>query len=134
MENAPIVDAINSLSNLFCADKLKKIGLVLGIDETTINSSINVLKRMELDRLVVNSHDKPTTHNLVKSIVGNTDSISDGEADEQDNDLLTQLLKDISDATFDDVDLDTKFCDLMAATRQSKNRSKNIRAARGGVT
>jgi hypothetical protein len=96
----------------------------LGIDETTINSSINVLKRMELDRLVVNSHDKPTTHNLVKSIVGNTDSISDGEADEQDNDLLTQLLKDISDATFDDVDLDTKFCDLWLLHDSKKTGQK----------
>jgi hypothetical protein len=94
----------------------------LGADETTINSSINVLKRMELDRRVVNSHDKPTSHSLVKRSVDITVSISDGEVDEQDNDLLTHLLKDISDESFDDVDLDTKLCDLLAASRQSKNQ------------
>ena len=59
--------------------------------------------------------------------------MSDEEVDEINNDLLTHLLKDVADANFDDVDLDTKICDLMASARQSKKRPKIIKANMVGV-
>jgi len=43
---------------------------------------------------------------------------SDDEADENNNDLLSHLLKDVSEADFDNVHLDTKICDLIASTRK----------------
>jgi hypothetical protein len=73
---------------------------------------------MELDRKATNSHTTLESPSLEESNTGNSCSVSDEEVDEINNDLLTHLLKDVADANFDDVDLDTKICDLMASARQ----------------
>jgi hypothetical protein len=52
---------------------------------------------------------------------------SDDEADEINNDLLSHLIKDVSD-----VDLDRKICDLIASTRKSKKHLKKPKGQRGG--
>jgi hypothetical protein len=132
MEQASAVTAINDLSNLSCASKLKKIGFMLGDDEFAVNRSINGLKKMELDRKATNSHTTLESPSLEESNTGNSCSVSDEEVDEINNDLLTHLLKDVADANFDDVDLDTKICDLMASARQSKKRPKNHKSQYGG--
>ena len=87
---------------------------------------------MELDRKATNSHTTLESPSLEESNTGNSCSVSDEEVDEINNDLLTHLLKDVADANFDDVDLDTKICDLMASARQSKKRPKNHKSQYGG--
>jgi len=53
---------------------------------------------------------------------------SDDEVDAVDNDLLAHLIKDISEVDFDEVELDTKLCDLMATNRKSKKSTKKRRS------
>ena len=56
MEQASAVTAINDLSNLSCASKLKKIGFMLGDDEFAVNRSINGLKKWNwIGRLLIHT-------------------------------------------------------------------------------
>lgn len=49
---------------------------------------------------------------------------SDDETDKINVDVLDLLIKDVAEVDFDDVDLDTKICELRASTRKSKKHSK----------
>jgi hypothetical protein len=49
---------------------------------------------------------------------------SDDEETRPDGALLTHLVCDFSEVCFDDEELDTKICDLMATSRKSKNTRK----------
>jgi hypothetical protein len=42
-----------------------------------------------------------------------------------DDDLLAHLIKDVSEVDFEDIDLDTKLCDLKGTARKSKSTSRN---------
>jgi hypothetical protein len=43
---------------------------------------------------------------------------SDDETDEINVDVLDLLIKDVAEVDFDDVDLDTKICELRVSTRK----------------
>ena len=58
-------------------------------------------------------------------------STSDDEVDDFDNDLLAHLVKDVSEVDFDDMELDTRICDLMASIRKSKKHSKKHKKQKG---
>ena len=56
--------------------------------------------------------------------------LSDGEDRETDNDLLSHLVKDITEVDLDNLDLDTRICDLKVSGRKTKSSSKKDKVGR----
>ena len=54
--------------------------------------------------------------------------LSDEEDPENENRLLSHLIKDITDVDLDDLDLGMRICDLKVTGRKSKSTSKKAKA------
>jgi hypothetical protein len=122
----PNITAISSLADSICANRLEKLGFKLGSSEAAVNMSINILKKMELDRMTAINKSVCTSDSLSgeDSNLGLPGNGSDDETDKINVDVLDLLIKDVAEVDFDDVDLDTKICELRASTRKSKKHSK----------
>ena len=95
----------------------------MGSSSKDINVSYKELKRIEVDKVTVQPKNK-----RVDTILNPFD-LSDEEDSENDNMLLSHLIKDITDVDLDDPDLGTRICDLKATGRKSKSSAKkaNVR-------
>ena len=122
----PNITAISSLADSICANRLEKLGFKLGSSEAAVNMSINILKKMELDRMTAINKSVCTSDSLSveDSNLGLPGNGSDDETDKINVDVLDLLIKDVVEVDFDDADLDTKICELRASTRKSKKHSK----------
>ena len=92
----------------------------MGSSEAAVNMSINILKKMELDRMTAINKSVCTSDSLSveDSNLGLPGNGSDDETDKINVDVLDLLIKDVVEVDFDDVDLDTKICELRASTRK----------------
>jgi hypothetical protein len=82
-------------------------------------------KKIEVDRTIVTPHTKQLKKGDMNA--GATKPlILDASDDEAavDDDLLAHLIKDVSEVDFEDMDPDTKLCDLKATARKSKSTSR----------
>src|SRR5438105_15726178 len=88
---------------------------------------------MEVDRRMVRKKSGSIV-SAKESRMENCENIfytSDVEVNDTDNDLLAHLVRDVSEVDFEDVELDTKICDLVASTRKSKKSPKKPKAHKG---
>ena len=113
--------SIVSIPQKRCISNLSNVGLVLGSNSNTINLSINALKRVEVDRTTVTPNHKETKR---LGVGENPFAASDDEDTENGGTLLEHLVKEITDVGLDDLNLDTKICDLMVTGQKSKASSK----------
>jgi hypothetical protein len=104
-----------------CIDNLNSIGVLLGHTSNAINLSYSALKRIHIDKTVV-QHKPQSVRKF--NLEDNPFDLSDGEDYEINNDLLSHLVKDLMDVDLDDLDLDTKICDLQVSGRRTKSASK----------
>jgi hypothetical protein len=51
-----------------------------------------------------------------------------------DDDLLAHLIKDVWEVDFEDMDPDTKLCDLKATARKSKSTSRKCKVKKRVIT
>jgi hypothetical protein len=103
-----------SFSTLNINSKLGNIGVKIGSCEKDIIVSSNVLRRMEVDRLMVTPK---------VSAFSNTTYIDDEEAtDSTDGQLLSQLIGEVSDVIFDEARLSSLY-ELKASGRKSRSCS-----------
>lgn len=102
--------SIVSIPQNRCISNLSNVDLVLGSNSNSVNLSINALKRVEVDRTTVTPNRKEA-----KRLGGgeNPCEASDDEDTENDGTLLEHLVKEITHVGLDDLNLDTKICDLM---------------------
>ena len=122
--------SFTSLSNDTFTSNLGKLGVSLGSCSNEINLSIKTLKHIEVDRLKVTPSSKKTkikTNNDL-SIEMNPFDWSEVEDTEPDGALLAHLVKEVSEVDWDDAELGTKICDLMATARKSKSSSRKKRS------
>ena len=105
-----------------CSANLKTIGISMGSSSKTITVSYNALKRIEVDKDTVQARDGRTSNDV------NPFELSDEEDPENDNGLLSHLIKDITDVDLDEPDLDIRICDLKVSGRKSKSSSKKAKA------
>ena len=87
--------------------------------------SLSVIKKIEVDRTIV----KPPIKQLKKGDMNawvTKPVILDASDDEAivDDNLLAHLIKDVSEVDSEDMDPDTKLCDLKATARKSKSTSR----------
>ena len=94
----------------------------MGSSSKTITVSYNALKRIEVDKDTVQARDGRTSNDV------NPFDLSDEEDPENDNGLLSHLIKDITDVDLDELDLDIRICDLKVSGRKSKSSSKKAKA------
>ena len=102
--------------------KLKSIGISMGSSSKEIIVSSNALKRIEVDKVKVQPKNKRADTNL------NPFDLSDEEDPENENRLLSHLIKDITDVDLDDLDLGMRICDLKVTGRKSKSSAKKAKA------
>ena len=107
--------------------KLNSIGISLENNANEISVSYNALKRIEVDRFSFRPKLKGDAR---ASTEPNPFDLSDGENHETDNDLLSHLVKDITEVDLDDLDLDTRICDLKVSGRKTKSSSKKDKVRR----
>ena len=105
-----------------CVANLKSIGISMGSSSKEINVSLNALKRIEVDKVTVQPKNKRMDTIL------NPFDLSDEEEPENENRLLSHLIKDITDVDLDDLDLGMRICDLKVTGRKSKSTSKKAKA------
>ena len=96
----------------------------MGSSSKEINVSFNALKRVEVDRVTVQPKNKRA------DIVLNPFDLSDAEDSENDNRLLSHLIKDITDVDLDEPDLGMRICDLKVTRRKSKSSAKKAKAGK----
>ena len=113
--------SIVSIPQKRCISNLSNVGLVLGSNSNIFNLSINALKRVKVDRTTVTPNQKETKR---LGVGENPFAASDDEDTENDGTLLEHLVKEITDVGLDDLNLDTKICDLMVTGQKSKASSK----------
>ena len=94
----------------------------MGTSSKEISDSFNALKRIKVDRVKVQPKGKRA------DTVINPFDWSDEEESENDNRLLSHLIKDITIVDLDDPDLGTRICDLKVTDRKSKSSSKKAKA------
>ena len=94
----------------------------MGSSSKEINISFNALKRVKVDRVTVQPKNKRA------DTVLNHFDLSDAEDSENDNRLLSHLIKDITDVDLDDPDLGMRICDLKVTGRKSKSSAKKAKA------
>ena len=94
----------------------------MGSSSKEINVSFNALKWVEVDRVTVQPNNKRADTIL------NPFDLSDEEDSENDNMLLSHLIKDITDVDLDDPDLGMRICDLKVTGRKSKSLAKKVMA------
>jgi len=102
--------------------KLKSIGISMGSSSKEIIVSSNALKRIEVDKVKVQPKNKRADTDL------NPFDLSDEEDPENENRLLSHLIKDITDVDLDDLDLGMRICDLKVTGRKSKSTAKKAKA------
>ena len=107
--------------------KLNSIGISLENNANEISVSYNALKRIEVDRFSLRPKLKGDAR---ASTEPNPFDLSDGEDHETDNDLLSHLVKDITEVDLDDLDLDTRICDLKVSGCKTKSSSKKDKVRR----
>ena len=105
-----------------CVANLNSIGIYLGSSSKAINVSYNALKRIEVDRVTVQSRIGRVSSDV------NPFDLSDEDDPENDSGLLSHLVKDITDVDLDNLDLGTRICDLKVTDRKSKSSSKKAKA------
>ena len=120
-KSRPSSISVVSIPKKRCISNLSNVGLVLGSNSNTISLSINALKRVEVDRTSVTPNQK-----VAKRLGAgeNPFALSDDEDTDNDGTLLDHLVKEITDVGLDDLNLDTKICDLMVTGQKSKASSK----------
>jgi hypothetical protein len=123
--NSPLL--FNKLTEETCTNKLSAIGVFLGDDSNAIHVSYNALKRIEIDRAVVQAPRNGPSKDVLET---NPFDPSDEEDDSRDDALLSHLVKDLTDVDYDDADLTTRICDLKASVRKSKSSVKKAKARR----
>lgn len=98
---------------------LSNLGFSLANNSNAVSLSINVLKRIEVDRTTVTLNSKEAKRLSMGETLtySNPFVVSDDEDTENDSILLEHLAKEISDVGFDDLDLGTKI-DLMVTGRK----------------
>jgi hypothetical protein len=117
--------SINDMSIDRCTRNLSSLGIKLGGSDKIVNLSINALKRIEVDRSTVTPSKSLKLAEKTKNNKDRDLSLdSDNEDTIMDSTLVDHLLKDITDVSFDDSELDTRICDLMVTSRKSKSSSK----------
>ena len=94
----------------------------MGSSSKEINVSFNSLKRIEVDKVTVQPKNKS-----VDTVVNPFD-LSDEEDLENENKLLSHLIKDITDVDLDDLDLGMRIYDLKVTGRKSKSIAKKAKA------
>ena len=94
----------------------------MGSSSKEINVSFNSLKRIEVDKVTVQPKNKS-----VDTVVNPFD-LSDEEDLENENKLLSHLIKDITDVNLDDLDLGMRICDLKVTRHKSKSSAKKAKA------
>lgn len=120
------VFSITSLPDDRVSSHLSNVGVSLGSSSSDITISINKLKHIELDRSIaapkINGSHQPFKNQTLEK--DNPFDASDDEDTELDSSLLAHLVKDVSEADLDDVDMSSKICDLMVSARKSKSNKK----------
>jgi hypothetical protein len=102
-----------------CAKKLQSVGFKLGEGCTSsVNVSINALKRIEIDRKKLQLTQKEKANSGIVEL----EEISDDDVAESTGDLLSHLIQEVSEVDFDEEDLDTRICDLKVCPRKSKSK------------
>jgi hypothetical protein len=114
--------SLDSLPLDICVSNLQRLGFSMGSSKQETNLAIKVLKRIDIDRTRV--EPKKNTANNPPGFDPNPFEDSDDEITRSDSILLSQLVRDISEGGFDNEELDTKICDLMAHSRKSKASGK----------
>ena len=94
----------------------------MGSSSKDINVSYKELKRIEVDKVTVQPKNKRADTIL------NPFDLSDEEDPENDNRLLSHLIKDITNVDLDDPDLGMRICDLKVTGRKSKSSAKKAKA------
>jgi hypothetical protein len=117
----------NKFTEETCNNKLNAIGVFLGDNSNAINISYNALKRVEIDRAVVQAHKKEPSREVTET---NPFDPSDEEDASVEEALLSHLVKEVTDVDYDDSDLTTRICDLKASVRKSKSSVKKAKARR----
>jgi hypothetical protein len=102
-----------------CAENLQKVGFKLGDGcISSVNVSINALKRIEIDRRKL----QPTPKGKTNIGITTQEEDSDDDVAEHTGDVLSQLIQEVSEVDFDEEDLDTRICDLKVCPRKSKRK------------
>jgi hypothetical protein len=114
--------SLDSLPMDICVSNLQCLGFSMGSSKQETNLAIKALKRIDIDRTRV--EPKKSTANKLPGSDPNPFEESDDENTRSDSILLSQLVRDISEVGFDNEELDTKICDLMAHSRKSKASGK----------
>ena len=110
-----------------CIASLNSLGISLGTTSKAINVSYNALKRIEVDRVTVQPNLKGTGK---MGFDLNPFELNDEEDHENDSGLLSHLVKEITDVDLEDLDLDTRICDLKESGRKSKSSTKKDKTSR----
>ena len=105
-----------------CVANLKSIGISMSSSSKEISVSSNALKRIEVDKVKVQPKNKKA------DTVLNPFDLSDEEDLENENKLLSHLIKDITNVDLDDPDLGMRICDLKVTGRKSKSTAKKAKA------
>jgi hypothetical protein len=117
--------SLDALPTDICVSNLQCLGFSMGSSKQETNLAIKALKRIDIDRTRV--EPKKSSANKLLCSDPNPFELSDEENTRPDSILLSQLVRDISEVGFDDEELDTKICDLMAHSRKSKTSGKKGR-------
>jgi hypothetical protein len=117
--------SLEALPMDICVSKLQCLGFSMGSSKQETNLAIKALKRIDIDRTRV--EPKKSSANKLLGLDPNPFELSDEESSRPDSILLSELVRDISEVGFDDEELDTKICDLMAHSRKSKTSGKKGR-------
>jgi hypothetical protein len=120
--NTISTNTLESLPTDRCISGLHSLGFSMGRSQQDTTLAIKVLKQIDVDRTRVET--KKMAHNKSSYPEFNPFDSSDDEETRPDGALLAHLVRDISEVCFDDEELDTKICDLMATSRKSKNTGK----------
>jgi hypothetical protein len=106
---------LDALPSDMWVSRLQGLGFLLGKTKQETTPAIKALKRIDIDRTRVEA--KRRDLNKPNGSDSNPFELSDDEDTRSDSALLAHLVGDISEVCFDDEELDTKICDLMATSK-----------------
>ena len=102
-----------------CAENLQRVGFKQGEScISSVNVSINALKRIEIDRRKLQLTQKGKTNIGIAT----QEEDSDDDVAESTGNLLSQLIQEVSEVDFDEEDLDTRICEFKVCPRKSKSK------------